>query len=382
MKMKILSPLIILLSFSFLVKGQSLEKQKNCIITSNYKYLEINNAAKRCWDQRENSIKIDYRIKPLSKSSLIYENAYKSKGVYLNYKLGNIDLDFEKFSELEYLMISYIDSLPESIGKLKSLKVLIIDEAKKIESIPDFIGNLTNLEILSIDLADNITYLTPEIENLTNLRELYLERFHSLPSNPEIDFSKFPKLEKLLLDDNFPDFLNESILGCKNLKELYTQLYQEYISELKNLQLLAINSIGEETNLKSISKLSKLEELFIIGSYRKKVIDPSISKLSKLKNLGICFSFTKTQINSIELTFPELEYFYIWSRNLDEFPKYNMPKLKYLKLKIVREDNLIAIPKSLLGYKNLEYVDLTGKGIGKIDFEVSEASFKIFKSKF
>lgn len=65
-------------------------------------------------------------------------------------------------------------SLPESIGKLKSLEYLHLQNVQ-LDSLPEDIGEFTNLKILT--LSENfIDRLPDSIGNLKSLRKLNLER--------------------------------------------------------------------------------------------------------------------------------------------------------------------------------------------------------------
>lgn len=292
----------------------------------------------------------------------------------------NDESDFEdlnKFVNLEYLYLFAVKKIPSNIKYLKNLKILLLDSSG-FQEIPDWIGEMSNLEVLSVNRADNIIYLTPEIHKLSNLKELYLQRFHRLKLQ-FIDYSKFQKLEKLILSDNSEDLLNKTIKTCKFMSQMQTKYYHQYIADLVKLKLLVIDFVTTDTDLTAINKLKKLEELFIVVSYEFATIDKRISEIPKLRNLGINFSFTRTKINEVKLNFPKLEYLFLRSYYLDQIPTYNMPNLKYLACWSIEEENNILVPNELLNYKKLRYADISGKGIKGYEFNINKCHFKTKK---
>jgi len=357
-------------------------QDSNCPINSKYYFIDVEPEFQNCFKkEREyhcgnllDGGTYGYDIKYVN-DVLNLENVESIKALRIKYILKGIDLG--KFKNLEYLWLSLDDEIPKNISELKNLKILHL-ESKSFLKIPDWIGNLSHLEVLSINQADNIFYLTPNISKLSNLKELYLRRFHKLKYQ-DIDFSKFPKLEKLILNDNTEDLLNKSVLECRNLEQLTTRNFHHYISKLKRLKVLVIGFISKKTDLKGINNLRNLEELFISGSYNKPEIDQLISQIPNLRNLGISFGFTKTTINNHKLKFPKLEYLSVGSFYLDQIPLHECPNLKYLRCFSVEKENHIIVPKEILKYDKLQCLRLGGKGIKKIDFNTDQLSFKLFR---
>ncbi len=129
---------------------------------------------------------------------------------------------------LEGWNIGLAGGLPESIGNLKSLRVLKL-KCCGLQILPESIGHLENLEIL----------------DLSNIRT-----------------SSYP-----ILEDNYIGTLPETIGNLKNLKEL--NLAGCRLSELP----------------KTIGNLENLQILNLYGSYLRSLPE-SIKKLSKLKKLS------------------------------------------------------------------------------------------------
>ena len=101
--------------------------------------------------------------------------------------------------------------MPESIGNLSELRILIINESE-IESLPESVGKLKNLVNLGI-YEDRLTSLPESFGNLTNLEVLsmYGNKLHSLPES----IGNLENLHEISLTDNFLTRMPESF---KNLK--------------------------------------------------------------------------------------------------------------------------------------------------------------------
>ena len=71
---------------------------------------------------------------------------------------------------------SSIESIPPTIGRLRNLKVLVLEEAKKIAQLPEEIGDLKSLEILNLrnSSIESIPGSIAKLMKLVNLRILNL----------------------------------------------------------------------------------------------------------------------------------------------------------------------------------------------------------------
>jgi hypothetical protein len=125
------------------------------------------------------------------------------------------------------LNMGMLTSLPEAIGRLRSLKCLRVLH-NQLESLPEAIGNLRSLETL--DLSGNHLESLPEsIGNLENLRTLWLLR-NRFASIPVVAFGNLKSLVTLHLENNHFVLLPAEIGNLHNLRELY----------LDNNQLLSV----------------------------------------------------------------------------------------------------------------------------------------------
>ena len=106
--------------------------------------------------------------------------------------------------------------LPESIGRLKFLKILILSY-NKLTTLPESIGNLLSLQTL--DLGNNeITSLPESICNLKSLEILKLAK-NKIESLPE-SMGNLQSLKELRLEDNHLTSLPESMFRLKSLQDI------------------------------------------------------------------------------------------------------------------------------------------------------------------
>ncbi|MHA1192340.1 MAG: leucine-rich repeat domain-containing protein [Promethearchaeota archaeon] len=176
-------------------------------------------------------------------------------------KLGHMEYGMELKGEYPHnniialgLALKFLYTLPESIGNLSSLEVLIL-ESNHLKTLPESIGNLSSLKRL--DLRSNqLTTLPESIGNLSSLKELWLENYNRLTTLPE-SIGKLTSLEELNLGNNRLSTLPESIGNLSSLKEL--SLKNNELTTLpvslwrcKNLESLDLNNNPWEGKWKGI----------------------------------------------------------------------------------------------------------------------------------
>ncbi|XP_031270525.1 disease resistance-like protein DSC1 [Pistacia vera] len=163
---------------------------------------------------------------------------------------------------------SNLESLPDDICKLKSLRYLCISGCTKVVRLPEDIGNLESLEELEAtgNSGDclRLESLPSSIRNL-NLRVLNLSGLSYLKMVPE-----FPlKIEELYLDgtaikelsssiENASSLVRLSLRDCSNLESL-----PDDICKLKSLKYLCISNCSKlerlPENIKNLESLEVLE---------------------------------------------------------------------------------------------------------------------------
>lgn len=138
-------------------------------------------------------------------------------------EIPDIIMEIKTLEELNLSENKNIKRLPESIGNLKSLRVLEL-RWLSLEELPESIGNLTYLH--KLDLTYNwLQYLPQSIGNLINLRELILygNNLKALPKSVE----NLKNLKKLNLTKNLLEEVPKFLSNLKHLRDL-TYQYNEF----------------------------------------------------------------------------------------------------------------------------------------------------------
>ncbi|KAL6644556.1 hypothetical protein ACP70R_016164 [Stipagrostis hirtigluma subsp. patula] len=157
-------------------------------------------------------------------------------------------------------------ALPDAIGRLSSLTKLDL-HANRIAQLPDSIGDLCSL--IYLDLRGNqLTSLPSSLGRLVNLEELDVSANH-LTSLPD-SIGSLARLKKLIIDTNNLDELPYTIGHCVSLVELragYNRLkaLPEAVGKLVSLEILSVryNSIrGLPTTMASLTKLKEVDASF------------------------------------------------------------------------------------------------------------------------
>lgn len=175
------------------------------------------------------------------------------------------------------LFQNQLQTLPESIGNLKSLEALTLDN-NQLSSLPESIGNLKWLK--SLYLSDNQLSSLPEsTTELRSLQTLWLER--NKLGNLSESMSNLKSLEILNLDKNQLTIIPESIGNLNSLKLLY----------LSDNQIVTLPE--------SIGKLNSLETLRLDYNQLRNLIE-SIGNLESLTYLNLAHNNLKILPNSME----------------------------------------------------------------------------------
>ncbi|MHA1291842.1 MAG: leucine-rich repeat domain-containing protein [Promethearchaeota archaeon] len=130
-----------------------------------------------------------------------YENVY-------NLEINKLSESIGKLNSLKVLILRNlgIKMLPETIKNLKELKVFSIS-GNSLTKLPDWLWDLKSLKILN--LADNnLTTIPNLIERLENLQGLYLYG-NNLKSIPIKSFEKLKKLFDICVDKEFDKSLDQ-----------------------------------------------------------------------------------------------------------------------------------------------------------------------------
>jgi len=180
--------------------------------------------------------------------------------------LLNYDIEDSEFFQPIY-------DLPDNIGKLKSLRKIILHDLE-IDKLPQSIINLTSLHEVDLFRCDKIKNINIVFE-IKSLKTLKLEYCY-LKYLPKT-IGNLVNLENLILNNNSLNEIPSEILYCQNLErlELKYNRFIDYIDSFKNwikylIQLPKLKHLNlNESYLKYIPKeLAEKEDLEITTNIR------------------------------------------------------------------------------------------------------------------
>ncbi|KAK6805195.1 hypothetical protein RDI58_002980 [Solanum bulbocastanum] len=194
---------------------------------------------------------------------------------------GELSGDIEGLSELQILDLSYnkglTGSLPQSIGSLKSLSILILVGCGFSGLIPNTIGSLSQLEFLSLNLNNFIGPIPASVGNLSKLRWLDLAD-NKLSGPLPVSHGSTPGLDMLVHTKHFhlgrnqfsgeiPDQLFSSNMTLKHLLLEQNQLTGKIPPSLGLVQTLEVVRLDRNSLDGSIpstlKNLTLMSELFL-----------------------------------------------------------------------------------------------------------------------
>lgn len=290
--------------------------------------------------------------------------------------------------ELLYLNKTDLDTFPDFITGLKSLKYIYLS-GTKIKFIPETIDQLKNLKIL---ICPSLVKEVPSsIYNLENLERLGLSdtEYRMLPE----EIGKLKKLKRI----RFPRTLKEipaSVYELENLETLYLSYtwireLSEEIGKLKKLKTLSLPH-GLKKIPVSLYDMESLETLFLCAKNEKEV-PSAIEKLKSLRYLNIQIPVKElpASISNLEnlrnlrlydtelIRLPEtigdltkLEQLYLPS-TIEEIST-NIYKLENLKALSISGWAIEELPEGIDNLINLEQLYLTGTSLKAISGDIEQ----------
>ncbi|CAD5325711.1 unnamed protein product [Arabidopsis thaliana] len=156
--------------------------------------------------------------------------------------------------------------IPLEIGRISSLKLLLLNGNKFTGSLPPELGNLQNLNRLQVD-ENNITGSVPfSFGNLRSIKHLHLNN-NTISGEIPVELSKLPKLVHMILDNN-------NLTGTLPLE----------LAQLPSLTILQLdnNNFEGSTIPEAYGHFSRLVKL----SLRNCGLQGSIPDLSRIENLS------------------------------------------------------------------------------------------------
>ena len=310
----------------------------------------------------------------------------KLNGLYFQWhNFDDLPNEFGNLTELEFLYIHTIKKIPNSITKLKKLKVLGLNNIYNNQdteiTLPQEFSRLSNLEILGLDFHHFECFPSVILE-LDKLRALSL-RGCGLSSIPQ-DFEILARhIDKIFLNNN--PLKNVPTALCKCYKLNYLNLPKceivalpEQFANLQNLQTLDLSENPLKNFPSALCKCLNLECLKLpkceLSTLPKQLVNlKNLETLdlssNPLENIPLvlckCFNLKNLHLYGCKLsTLPEqfanlqnLQSLTLSCNQLKNIPTalYKCTKLKHLSL---RACYLNALPEQLANLQNLEILDL------------------------
>lgn len=202
-----------------------------------------------------------------------------------------------------YFFDTYWTYLPESIGRIKHLNTLWMDEMYELKRLPSSISKLKYLEDVSFSECPNLD-INHTVELITQLPKLkYLDiSYYSNLQTPET-ISQLDSLKSLWMSDNDFKEIPDCIKHFPNLNSLYlgsnalTQV--EFSSgDLPNLKTIYLRSNSIKEFPLSLKHLKKLEKIDL--DYNEGIIIP--------KNMGIFSHLKELSLINCNLSKADKDY--------------------------------------------------------------------------
>ncbi|KAM3281304.1 disease resistance protein RPP13 [Capsicum chacoense] len=319
---------------------------------------------------------INHSISPLCLRHAIHGEAQK----YLSLDLSKTKLrsvmflhpDFSntnliKFHKVfQHLYVLYLenhsvsDELPDVIGSLSQLKFLRVTD---ISTLPSSIGKLKNLQTIHVNDYGQLCQLPPETVDLINLRHLVAP--YSKPLKRVSKLASLQVLEGISCDqwkdDDPVGLVNLRKLSMYDIKESYSL---NNISSLQNLSTLVLSCKPDESfpDLEFLSPCQHLHKLWLDGGIKKlpssgplldsitmlvlqysNLMDdpmPILGKLPNLRNLDFVAAYGGRDITCNDNSFCQLEFL-----RLDDLPKLDSWHLATSSMPLIKGLGIHDCPK-------------------------------------
>ena len=238
--------------------------------------------------------------------------------------------------EIHFNTWNRLRELPECVGNMHALRVLnlsnedygITDVLSGMEELPKSLGKLRHLEVLDLYGLQNVKRLPPEFDNLTGLKELDtmltgLEELHLAPG-------QWGRLEKLRMHGPLPDFRR-----CRNLKEF--AWLGNGVAYLRFCN--AVRGTRDIVRLPHIEALGGLESLRLSGGTLEST--DFLTALTNLRRLHLSCNFEKFPVGFENL------------RHLEEIDLFGATSLESLPEELGRMPSLRRLSLTACGVKEL-----------------------------
>ncbi len=274
------------------------------------------------------------------------EAFYMRSGVIKN---ADVFFDFLSFNpglKTLRLINTSIKNIPESIGNLKQLRELTINNTRSSIRIPENIGKLKELKFLDLS-SDTITHIPLSIGKLKKLEYIDLN-YTQLKAFP-FGFTQLKLLSTLIMIGNNIVELPSEIGKLKSLKDLnissnpLTSL-PESIAELSNLERLDVSHANLSELPRSLGGLAKLKKLILNDNFIS-LLPQRFTQLTALDSLIISFN----KLTHLPDDFGSLRNLKTidFSYNKIQALPFSVGSLIKLEELFLVDNNLSALPESL-----------------------------------
>ncbi|KAK2400339.1 putative disease resistance protein RGA3 [Trifolium repens] len=251
-------------------------------------------------------------------------------------------------SRCKYLRIlklnnSRYKSLPRSVGKLKHLRCLDLENSMELEMLPDSVCKLQNLQTLDLSGCENLLKLPNGIGNLIKLQELCITTKQSnfpeeLAKLSSLEFLEFNHCDNLMFSFEgiqFPKLKMLIFRSCGNLKSLPFHIIPNLETLIINDCNMVILSMGDNNN--QIPNL-KLKLLRLVS-------------LPQIVTFPQWFQGCANTLHTLFIHDCE---------NLEELPKWLSTSISLKILSIENCPKLISLPEDVHCLPNLEGLLISG----------------------
>ena len=180
--------------------------------------------------------------------------------------VGNLS----SLKKIRLLRCQELESLPDTIGNLRSLKTIYI-RGGKMTALPESIGNISFLRGISLQYT-NIIKLPVSIVNLDKLEYLGIYSYrNSMPWDYDFDnppnYYEDETIEKRSPFNALPDSLSKLVsLKCINLDFSEVTVLPDFLANLPELEEININGCNISSIPVSIQRLIDNEEIRLFKS--------------------------------------------------------------------------------------------------------------------
>ncbi|KAK2416970.1 putative disease resistance protein RGA3 [Trifolium repens] len=257
-----------------------------------------------------------------------------------------LDTWVSRYKYLRYLelKVSSFETLPDSISKLKHLRILVITNNSNIKRLPHSISKLYNLQVLQFDGCTELEALPKGLGKMIGLQYLMITTKQSVLSLAE--FVNMKQLQLLAFHD------------CKNMKFLFSGVQQ-----LTSIETLSLQSCWSLESV-PLHLFPNLESLIILDC---KVLNTSFNSESpihklRLKNLYIGdFPWISTLPEWIEGAAQTIETLLIYELpNLLMLPECLTTMTHLKRLDIIGCPRLLNLPSDIHHLTDLKELRIAG----------------------